>query len=200
MLIVYGPKPGTHVTFALKISPPREIEGAGGKKIPVPEKRGVSGDLVIQVTAKVPSESNRRAIDAHLERSAVETADGKMRIVGRSEAYNAWRFAAIRELLVKVADLKMVDPRAPDDPEKTTYIRTADDVLELADDDVITGIADVLMGRLSLGEALSGNFVGRFSSSPGANPPLAATVESADGTTSAAPAPAIARPTTPHSS
>lgn len=199
MLIFYGPKPGTQVKFPLKISRPVEMEidvpGGGKKKMPIPPLEGIGGDAVIQVTAKVPSEADRREIDALLSRSTVEDDKGKLRIQTTGQAHDAWRFAAIRKLVVNVDDLKIVDAAAPDDPARTQWIHTADELLTFADDVVITALVDVLMDRIRLGEAVAGNFDGRSSSSPAAITAPAATVESAEPRVSALPVPATVPPT-----
>lgn len=187
MLIVYGPKPGSTVIFPLTISPPREVVLPDGRKLPLPEKKGVGGDRVIKVTAKVPTEAQRRSLSVHLERSTTSTDDGKLHIVGSREAYDNWRFAAIRELVVHVDDLKLVDPSAPDDPEKVLWIHSAEDVITYADDDVINALADVVTDRLQLGEILLGNSERRSSSSPAATQPQSATAEIAERKTSADP-------------
>jgi hypothetical protein len=200
VLIVYGPKPGTEVSFPLKISPPSEIEDGKGGKLTIPPKRGVDGDAVIRVTAKVPSEADRREIDAHLSRATVESADGNFRIVSSREAHSNWRAAAIKKLIVRIDELQIVDPSAPTDLSKALAIVTPQDLLTYADDDVINAIVDVVMDRIRLSEALAGKFDGRSSSSPAVTTPPVVTAETAGGMGSAqldsAIAPPIARTST----
>lgn len=199
MLIIYGPKPGTEVTFPLSISPAREIDDGKGGKIKIPPKRNVGGNSVIKVTAKVPSEADRRAIDAHLARTTIESEDGKIRIVGSREAYDNWRAAALRKLIVRVEDLRIVDQTAPDDPAKGQAISTAEDLLTFADDDVLNAVADVVMDRIRLSEAIAGKFDGRSSSSPAAITAPGETAANADATGSAQPARVTVPPSDPTS-
>lgn len=198
MRIIYGPKPGTVVTLTLEVPSVTEIpDGKGGTiKIP-PSSEGISGQA-IRLQLKVPSNGDRRKINALLARSRIDNTTGSVRLLASREAVEEWRAAVIRDLVVRVDDLVIIDESKT--PAERTEIHTPDELLQLADDeDLLEAIAGLIMDRVRLTEALRGNSSGRHSSSPAEILPSVGTASHVDGTVSAEPVTVTARPTDPTS-
>ncbi len=161
MIVLHGCKPGSTVSFPLKIHATSIIvhdDEGNSRTFSGTKKELIGGDGVLKVTATVPAAAKKREIDALLTASAEHDKDGKIRIVSRREAFERWRTAAIRAFVQRIDDFKIVDTRAADDPEMVLWIHTVDELLEHADDDVLNAIVDVVLDRARLADAVAGKF------------------------------------------
>lgn len=197
MIIVYGPKPGTEVTFPLKVARPTSFTLPGGADIPLPVAAGIEGDTV-QVTAKVPSDADKRELRHHLVTTRVEVLEGKdhIKVQTSKQALEKFHAAVVTKLLVRLDGYQMADPRPGIPPFEP---HTATEVMEFCDEHTITALVETLMDRTRLSEAIRGNSDGRSTSSTAATPALDGTAANAASSDSAKPERAIAPPTSPTS-
>lgn len=192
MFTVYGPTPGTQVTFDLPIQA-KEAPAAKGRK----ESAGKESGGTLRVTAKIPSERQKRVLTYRLSKMRVEEAGGQVRVVQSPELVDEFNEAALTEFLVRVEGLELRDPRTND---VVLVIGTPAEVIEHAPLHVRTAIVDVIMQRVRLNESLTGKSEGRSSSSTAETPPADGTAGSAESSASAASGPATARSKGPISS
>jgi len=177
MRVVYGPPPGTVV---------------GPVTVTVPDGKGIVGDT-FRVKVKVPSDGDRRRL-APLLNVQVKEEGGVQVASALAENLRAWHEAAIKEFVVEVLDYAVgVDPEVPGSGVKVT---DGAGLVALGDAAAVTAVADMVLSRLGLQEALRGNSSGRSSSSQAETLPSDGTATSARGKGSAPSDTATARATT----
>lgn len=196
MIIVYGPKPGTEVTFPLKVDRPTSLSLPGGS-IPLPEIKGVDGNTV-KITAKVPSDKDKRELRHLLNTTRVEVLEGndKLLLQTSKQALDKYHDAVLTQLLVRLDEYQIADERPGIPPFEP---HTPAEVIEFVDEHTKTAIVDTLMDRTRLSESLRGNSAGRSTSSTAATPALDGTAANAASSGSASSERAIAPPTSPTS-